>query len=488
MLMVVLGLVMALFMHDQFVPDQPLYAGWVLLGAILLPKLIVGGLYHLLCVWTRRQLAGRWHSLAMRWNQRATSLLRVAVLGLFLGDLWLGGLIALRAWMGNLILLDEAIFLLPSLALICWSWAAYYPIDRRLREVTLINRLDRGLPVHAIWTRRQFVTAQARFQIGQVLAPLLLLLAWRELVAMQVPRLAGWWHVNEAWLSQGLMLAGAGAVFLFSPVLLRYVADTVPMPPGPMRNRLLAICARHRVGLRELLLWRTFGGMINGAVMGLLSPVRYIMLTDALLEGVPPPQIEAVLAHELGHVVRHHLPWLMVAALGTLGLTATLFSLGTQLIWQGVWAGPWVMLMPPAWQATAQDPIWPDVIATAGALPVAAFLFGWISRRLERQADTFAVQHLAGEAAVPGTMPIIDTPSAATMADALGSVASLNAISRNRRSWRHGSIAWRQDYLMQLVGQDPARLSIDRQVRWIKVASAAALLLSLGLEFFLSTG
>ena len=62
--------------------------------------------------------------------------------------------------------------------------------------------------------------------------------------------------------------------------------------------------------------------MINGAVMGAITPVRYILLTDALLETLPRERVEAVMAHELAHVRRHHIFWLVMAAAGSMaGLT-----------------------------------------------------------------------------------------------------------------------------------------------------------------------
>src|SRR5690606_15323987 len=81
-------------------------------------------------------------------------------------------------------------------------------------------------------------------------------------------------------------------------------------------------------------------------------------------------------------------------------------------------------------------------------------IFGWVSRRLERQADTFAVQTLAAEHAEQAaaqanqtpdaTQPIIiDQASVQAMVTALQQVANLNHIAITRRSWRHGSIQWR---------------------------------------------
>jgi hypothetical protein len=133
------------------------------------------------------------------------------------------------------------------------------------------------------------------------------------------------------------------------------------------------------------------------------------------------------------------------------------------------------------------------VIQAAGALA----LFGWISRRFERQADVFAVQHLSGSgvaAAVPDSAEVPDTPGAGprtavvtgeavgAMQSALGRIAELNTVSPERRSWRHGSIAWRQRYLGTLVGKPLESLAIDRLVRRIKRLTLVSLGAVIALE------
>ncbi|MEX0745503.1 MAG: M48 family metalloprotease, partial [Phycisphaeraceae bacterium] len=240
-------------------------------------------------------------------------------------------------------------------------------------------------------------------------------------------------------------------------------------------------------GVRELLLWRTFGGMINAAVMGLIAPLRYILLTDALVEMVRREEVEAVMAHELAHVCRHHMFWLLAAAIGALGLLEVIFGLllvtlvnagataaeagGARLAGVGLDAG--LAMLNTAEGMTAAT------VTMAGAAWL--LVFGWVSRRIERQADTFAVQHLATARPDPerdaGGRVLVDRASAEVMIAALQQVAVLNHVPVQKRSWRHGSIAWRQAHLRRTVGQPIDALAIDRQMFWIKVASAASILL-----------
>ncbi len=200
--------------------------------------------------------------------------------------------------------------------------------------------------------------------------------------------------------------------------------------------------------------------MINAAVMGLFGAMRYVLMTDALLESMTRRQIEAVMAHEIGHIRRHHMPWLLVA------LLACVITVAAPLLQAG-------RLAPAATADRAGLDLLTTGVVIGGALAVLA-LFGWISRRFERQADTFAVRHVNDGTA-------ITEEAVAVVAGALGTIARLNAFAATRWSWRHGSIAWRQAYLASLVGCDASRLSIDRQVRWIK--TVAALIVVVGLTW-----
>ena len=121
-------------------------------------------------------------------------------------------------------------------------------------------------------------------------------------------------------------------------------------------------------------------------------------------------------------------------------------------------------------------PWWWALLQVVVLLAVVFILFGWISRRFERQADTFAVQHLTR--LQPGREEMTSS-SVEAMSDALGSIAALQAVDPGRRSWRHGSIAWRCGYLHTLVGQHAGQLVIDRVMVAIRLASAIIIVLAI---------
>ncbi|MHC4102270.1 MAG: M48 family metallopeptidase, partial [Planctomycetota bacterium] len=276
---------------------------------------------------------------------------------------------------------------------------------------------------------------------------------------------AGRWGWAPA-MGDVVTLVAAGFVVLLAPLMTRLVLEVEPVPQGPLRDDLTRICRQHGVRVRRLLVWKTHGSMINAAVMGLVGWLRYVLLTDALLESMSRRQVEAVMAHEIGHIRRHHMPWLLASLLAVIVLIVfPLYGVQLGLLAVG--------------QASGRVPEWMDAAATgvvaAGAAAVFA-AFGWVSRRFERQADTFAARHMSRPSEPRAGEPACVTAEAAgIVSSALETIARLNAVEPRRRSWRHGSIAWRQAYLKSIIGRSPGALPIDRQVRWIKLVAVVVL-------------
>ena len=381
---------------------------------------------------------------------------------------WLAAAIAagwlawLRGGIGDLVLVDELLAMLPAIGLIVWQWLAYYPIDRRLREASLMGGLDAGRPVYPIWTRGQYLLAQMRHHLALILGPVLPMLAWSEWLARLATGVGGEPVISEA-AAGGLTLGGAAMIFLFAPLLIVRLWHTRSLPSGEIRETLSAMCRRAGVKVRDLLVWHSHGGVVNAAVMGLVAPLRFVLLSDGLLDQLERPHVEAVMAHELGHVKKKHMPTLAMAAIGSLGLIEVGVRRGLASI-GGDGLGAWGI-----------EPAAVSAVAAAGGLAAWAGVFGWVSRRIEREADVFAVRTLVSERG--GTEAsggrVIDAESAQQMIGALGRVAALAHVDPRRRSWRHGSIAWRQRYLGSLVGKPADRLPIDRAMRRVRAASVA---------------
>ncbi|WP_269854329.1 M48 family metalloprotease [Streptomyces sp. RPT161] len=191
-----------------------------------------------------------------------------------------------------------------------------------------------------------------------------------------------WWW---AWAAGA---AGLAAVVLswLAPVLLEPVFNRfTPMEPGPLREALLALAARDRIAVREVLVAdasrRTTA--LNAYVSG-FGRTRRIVVYDTLLATARPREVELVAAHELGHVKHRDVP--RGTLLGALGA-----ALGVCLL---AVLAQWSPLLAAAGVHRFADPRSMALLAALAALgsalagPVGCAL----TRRVERRADRHALR------------------------------------------------------------------------------------------------
>jgi len=135
-----------------------------------------------------------------------------------------------------------------------------------------------------------------------------------------------WWLIAWA-LFMGLfiVLAQLAPVVLF-PIFYKFE----PLDNEDLRRRLVVLSEHAGTRVRGVYRWRLSekSKKANAALTG-LGATRRIILADTLLDNYTPEEIEAVLAHELGHHVhRHILKSILVQAV------ITLF---------GFWAANWTL-------------------------------------------------------------------------------------------------------------------------------------------------
>lgn len=461
----------AIHLREAVVGDAPVdspYAAWPL---ALLPVLWL--IVHGASTLSGRALDRTGNLAAFALSDRVTSAARLLAAGAVgYSILSLGWLETVRGTIGDWVLLDELAAISPLLLFLALTWTSTYSLERRLKEAVMLRALDEGWPMHPPLGRGAFVWSHVRHEVLLSLLPLCLISAWEEAVpaaarALGLSGAAGhatvrWWAAAEgpiSWL-------GVLACLVVAPALMCIAWDTVRIDAGAVHDSVRRVIARYRVRVRGPLLWRTHGSMLNGAVIGLLWPFRYLLLTDALIERLSGPQFEAVVAHEIAHIRLRHVPWMGA------GVLACVLALG---------AGVEILARSTP-SLGADGATLPVTLATLGLTLLA---FGWISRRFEWQADAFAARHLSSALPSESDGAAVITPEAvAAMRSALGSVADLNGLPRRRFDFRHGSVAERQRRLTDLEGRRHASLPIDRTVWRIKLATA--LVLGAGLALVLA--
>jgi STE24 endopeptidase len=202
------------------------------------------------------------------------------------------------------------------------------------------------------------------------------------LVLMESAGTLWWLWVWLIWLAWTVVLTWAAPKFI-APLFNRFS----PLTDESLKKRvetLLERCgfaARGGVFVMDGSLRSAHG---NAYFTGIGRNKR-IVFFDTLLSRIEAPEIEAVLAHELGHFRLHHVRQRLVASvLLTFGGLALLAWLARQPEFYGALGVP----APSAAMA---------LLLFIVAIPVFAFfltpLMSWWSRRHERQADDFAAEH-----------------------------------------------------------------------------------------------
>lgn len=161
---------------------------------------------------------------------------------------------------------------------------AVFPYDKQLRDTTIDSRS----------TAKKFVAGIA---IG-----LLPMLGWFLLITQLPPGVFD----NEA-ISIALLAVFLGVVMAVQPYLIMLLQDTSELQ-GPLRERINEFCAERQRPPRNV--YRIDGGgnkLANALVAGTIPGLNYVFLTDYLIEEFPEEEIEAIVAHELGHIAHRHL-------------------------------------------------------------------------------------------------------------------------------------------------------------------------------------
>lgn len=454
----IISLFVALHLHDAMSGRDPPHEAaaiglWLLSGHALLWLI-----QHLACLHAGGRLDRNGQVSALIFAERVTLGVRlIATVATGFALVRLGWLGAVRKAVGDFILLDELLAILPTLTLFTATLWSFEPIDRRLKEAVLWRELRTGRPVHAPRSRSAYVIYHLRHTMLMILVPLAAILAWEEAVPFLGGPIAARFgaSVQHAWREWGVDVARWGGVlviFILTPLAIRHIWDTVLLDHGETRERAVAVAKRHGVRVAGPLLWRTRGGVVNAAILGMVYPFRYMLFTDALLENLTREEVEGVIAHEIAHVRLHHIPWLAITVL------AAAMSLG------------WVLTAMDAFFHFNADAL--ELWGSLAALGLTLLTFGFVSRRFEWQADAFAVKHLSGDAEV------ISSGAAEAMRSSLAGVAAYNGINPARFTFRHGSIQTRRIRLAALIGLPVGTLAIDRQVRVLKVLAAVVLAVS----------
>lgn len=261
-------------------------------------------------------------------------------------------------------------------------------------------------------------------------------------------------------------------VVIIGPAMIQKFWRCKPLESGYVRSRIEKLCRRAGLEYSNILYWPIFGGrMITAGIMGLIKKFRYILITKALVRHLEPEEMDAVIAHEIGHIKKKHLHFYLVFFIGYIFLAYTSFDL---LVY-------FIIYTDPVYRLISSSGINHDTIISAvfSLIIIIIFfiyfryIFGYFMRNFERQADTYVY------ALFPSAKPLIST---------FKKIAATTGQPPDKPNWHHFSIKERIEYL-NLCEQD--KIYIIRQDRKIKKSIAvylAAIVIIGGIGYNLNYG
>ena len=205
-----------------------------------------------------------------------------------------------------------------------------------------------------------------------------------ELLYLLIRHVQHWWLVAWAmFLGLFVLLAQLAPVVLF-PIFYKFE----PMDNEELRKRLVLLGERAGTRVRGVYKWKLSekSKKANAALTG-LGATRRIILADTLLDNYSDDEIEAVLAHELGHHVHRHI---FKSILVQAGITLFGFWLVSEILRYAV--DRWNMFE--TMSDFANLPLLVLVSTVLSFLLMPAL--NAYSRFNERQADRYCFQSVAG--------------------------------------------------------------------------------------------
>ncbi|MFT4102974.1 MAG: M48 family metallopeptidase [Burkholderiaceae bacterium] len=290
------------------------------------------------------------------------------------------------------LLLVVAVALLGGLVDLPLAWYRQFVLEQRFG----FNRM----------TWRLYVSDLAKgLAVGAVLGlPILAAILW----LMQRAGAYWWLWAWAVWVAFNLFV-----LLLYPTVIAPLFNRFEPLPDGAVRERVGRLLARCGFAARGLFVMDGSRRSAHGnAYFTGFGRSRRIVFFDTLLARLTPAEIEAVLAHELGHFKHHHIAKRIALSFATsLAGLAILGWLATQ---------PWFYQGLGVDVVPGEDPALALVLFFL-AMPVFAFLFqpvaSLLSRRDEFEADRFAAEQADASSLIDALVKLYEDNAATLTPD-----------------------------------------------------------------------
>jgi Zn-dependent protease with chaperone function len=281
--------------------------------------------------------------------------------------------------------------------------------------------------------RKSYVLSNIRLYLPIIFPWFFLSLAYDLVVLFPVLNLNGFLRSDTGQIIFFVVLMGILVIFL--PVLIRFFWGCKALESTEKVLRIKDFLNEKSFKYRSILDWPVFEGrLMTAGIMGVIPRYRYLLVTDSLLKALSADELEAVMAHEMGHAKYRHI------------LFYLLFFLGFMIVSPGFYDLPFYLFLVFPSLAEAMSDLGETGVPVAEVIqfmPVLIllliyfrYIMGFFMRNFERQADLYSAQLIGS--------PIPTISSLEKIAAASGKI-------RDLPSWHHFSIRERVEYLWRTL-------------------------------------
>ena len=408
---------------------------WIVLPAILVFSVIVAQLRQKISLFSRAELTSFTEQDKPSSSKLTSN--RIGILFIWLAVVY-GEHLDLRiAEIFEISMVAEAISL-GILLLVYWLADALAAVPVYRWNISGVNQKFKGSAFHL------------RLQLP-ILALIFIQLFWIWTINMILPEVTSNWTPFFEILSSLILLV------LIAPVVIvkSWGAQAIEKDSAyeAIRNEL----EEFRTPVAGILCWPdSIMPHSTAGVIGLIRGFRFLLISTKLLKALSKGELRAVIAHEAGHIRRHHLFYYLIAVTCLLGFFALAGNVNFLLTFTEISQVPGLIL---------------GTSAIISVLLFVRFGIGFLSQNFERQADCHSFERF-------GITPI---------STALLKVSWLNGINPEQDNWHHYGVRQRIDYLSKCLKKPEMIQKHHRRVTRIKIGCTLMLVGLLGANIILST-
>ncbi len=240
----------------------------------------------------------------------------------------------------------------------------------------------------------------------------------------------------------------ASLLLFFLPYAFQKIWNCKPLAEGLLKERLKRLCEKADFKVASMCTWSIMENAHTAAILGVTPRFRYVLFTKRLQQDFTDDEIEAILAHEIGHSKYHHLLLYPFIIFGMLIAGALLFQI----------VSPTLELF----FIEHRLPFYLPTFFVLYSLFLAfyfRFIFGFFSRQFERQADLYVIEL--------GLSPH-------HLIKALDHIGVVSGGIHKDPNWHHYSIEKRIEQLERAIED---KSLVGRHKRWVQFTLACYFLI-----------